>query len=247
MSKKFMSLIVVISLLTLLTCTAIGYFRQIPEPKEEPKIIDAGSSTKAPSDAIVLFDGKDLSQWVSLKDNGPAQWTITDGAFTVKPSTGNIKTKQEFEDFQLHIEWAAPTVVKGEGQGRGNSGVFLQGLYEVQVLDSFNNKTYVYGQAGSVYKQHAPMVNVTRKPGEWQTYDIVYHAPVFGEGDKIKKKATVTVFHNGVLIQDNAEIYGPTTHQPVFPQYSHHGKGPIMLQDHGDLVSFRNVWIRELK
>jgi Domain of Unknown Function (DUF1080) len=234
--------------IALLACAGLSYnaAKQIPEPKEEPKIVDPGDGTRAPADAIVLFDGKDLSNWLSDKDGSDAKWEVKDGAMVVKPGTGAIKSKREFNDVQLHIEWATPAVVKGEGQGRGNSGVFLQEIYEVQVLDSFNNKTYFYGQAGSIYKQYPPLVNASRKPGEWQSYDIIYHAPIFGEDGKVKKKATITVLHNGVLIQDHAEVYGPTTHEPVFPVYRKHGKGAIMLQDHGDLVRFRNIWVREL-
>jgi len=228
-------------------CLGFIAAKQIPEPKEEPKIIDSGDSSHAPSDAIVLFDGQDLSNWVSDKDGSAAQWDIKDKAMIVKAGAGNIKTKREFGDLQLHIEWATPAEVKGDGQGRGNSGIFLQGLYEVQVLDSYNNKTYYYGQAGSLYKQYPPLVNVCRKPGEWQTYEIIYHAPIFGDGDKVKKKATATVLHNGVLIQDNSEIYGPTTHEPIFPMYKRHGKGPIILQDHGNPVRYRNIWVRELE
>ncbi|HKX30437.1 MAG TPA: DUF1080 domain-containing protein [Blastocatellia bacterium] len=251
MPTKFSSIRLAIytgAVIALLGCVVLSYnpTPQIPEPKEEPKIIDPGDASHAPSDAVVLFDGKDLSNWASARDGNAAQWEVKDGAFVVKAGTGDIKTKREFEDFQLHIEWATPSEVKGEGQGRGNSGIFLQGRYEVQVLDSYNNKTYFYGQAGSIYKQYPPQVNACRKPGEWQTYDIIYHAPIFGESGKVKKKATVSVLHNGVLIQDHAEIYGPTTHEPVFPAYTKHGKGPITLQDHGNPVRYRNVWIREL-
>jgi hypothetical protein len=240
---RFASLSVVI-----LSCAAISYLAatQIPEPKDEPKIIDPGDSTRAPSDAVALFDGKDLSNWASVRDGSAAQWEVKDGAMVVKAGTGAIRSKKDFDDIQLHIEWATPAEVKGEGQGRGNSGVFLQGIYEVQVLDSYNNKTYFYGQAGSIYKQYPPLVNASRKPGEWQTYDIIYHAPIFGEDGRVKKKATITAIHNGVLIQDHAEVYGPTTHEPIFPAYKKHGKGPIILQDHGNPVRFRNVWVREL-
>ncbi len=219
---------------------------QIPEPKTEPKIIDPGDATRAPSDAIVLFDGKDLSNWISERDGSPAKWDVKDGAMVVARGTGGIKTKQEFGDVQLHVEWATPSEVVGEGQGRGNSGVFLQGRYEVQVLDSFNNKTYFYGQAGSIYKQYPPLVNVCRKPGEWQAYDIIYHAPIFGEDGRVKKKATITVLHNGVLIQDHSEVFGTTTHENVFPSYTKHGNGPISLQDHGNPMRFRNIWVRQL-
>lgn len=219
---------------------------QIPEPKTEPKIINSGDATHPPSDAVVLFDGKDLSNWVSLRDGSPAKWEVKDGAMVVVRGTGDIRTKQEFDDVQLHIEWATPAEVVGESQGRGNSGVFLQGRYEVQVLDSFNNKTYFHGQAGAIYKQYPPLVNACRKPGEWQTYDIIYHAPIFGDDARVKKKATITVLQNGVLIQDHSEVFGTTIHEQVFPTYEKHGKGPIKLQDHGNPVRFRNVWVREL-
>jgi hypothetical protein len=219
---------------------------QIPDPKTEPKIIDPGDATHAPSDAVVLFDGKDLSNWASVNGEGPAKWEVKDGAMVVVRGAGAIRTRREFDDVQLHIEWATPAEVKGEGQGRGNSGVFLQGLYELQVLDSYNNKTYFHGQAGSIYKQYPPLVNACRKPGEWQTYDVIYHAPIFGDGGQVKKKATLTALHNGVLIQDHSEIFGSTTNEPVFPTYQKHGKGPIILQDHGNPVRFRNVWLREL-
>jgi 3-keto-disaccharide hydrolase len=219
---------------------------QIPEPKTEPKIIDPGDATRAPSDAVVLFDGKDLSNWVSANGEGPAKWEVKDGAMVVVPRSGPIRTKRAFDDVQLHIEWATPAEVVGEGQGRGNSGVFLQGLYEVQVLDSYNNKTYFHGQAGSIYKQYPPLVNACRKPGEWQSYDIIYHAPIFGDDGRVKKKATITALQNGVLIQDHSEVFGTTTNEPVFPTYTKHGKGPIILQDHGNPMRFRNVWVREL-
>src|SRR5215467_12782143 len=195
---------------------------QIPEPKTEPKIIDPGDATRAPSDAVVLFDGKDLSKWVSLKDGGPAKWEVKDGAMVVVRGTGDIRTKQEFDDFQLHIEWATPAEVVGESQGRGNSGVFLQGRYEVQVLDSYNNKTYYHGQAGSIYKQYAPLVNVSRKPGEWQTYDIIYHAPRFDEQGKLLAPGTITLLQNGVLVQDHVEIKGGTAAAGA-PKYHAHG------------------------
>ena len=230
------------------TVVALSYNAafQIPEPKTEPKIINPGDATHPPSDAIVLFDGKDLSNWVSEKDGSPAKWDVKDGVMTVVRGTGGIRTKQEFDDVQLHVEWATPSEVVGEGQGRGNSGVFLQGRYEVQVLDSYNNKTYFYGQAGSIYKQYPPLVNACRKPGEWQAYDIIYHAPIFTDDGRVKQKANVTVLQNGVLIQDHSEIYGSTTHEPVFPTYTKHGKGPISLQDHGNPMRFRNIWVRPL-
>src|SRR2546422_8377919 len=179
---------------------------EIPPPKDEPKIINPGPP---PSDAIILFDGEDLSQWKCDKDGGPAKWVVKDGVATVN-GTGGISTTRGFGDCQLHLEWASPAEVKGQGQGRGNSGVYLQGRYEVQVLDSYDNKTYYHGQAGAIYKQHAPLVNACRPPGEWQTYDIIYHAPRFDSEDKLLKPATITVLQNGVLVQDNVEIKGPT-------------------------------------
>src|SRR6266446_3104953 len=177
---------------------------EVPPPKTEPRVIEAGPP---PSDAIILFDGTDLSQWKSAKDGAPAKWEIKDGAMTVN-GTGSISTKREFGDCQLHVEWASPAEVKGEGQGRGNSGIYLQGRYEVQVLDSYRNQTYYHGQAGSIYKQYAPLVNVSRKPGEWQTYDIIYHAPRFDDQGKLQKPATITLLHNGVLVQDHVELKG---------------------------------------
>ncbi len=215
---------------------------EIPAPKDEPRVINAGPP---PSDAIVLFDGKDLSQWHSDKDGGPARWEIKDGFVTVN-GTGGISTKQSFGDCQLHIEWATPAEVKGEGQGRGNSGIFLQGRYELQVLDSYENKTYFHGQAGAIYKQHPPLVNASRKPGEWQTYDVIYHAPRFDGNGKLERPATITVLHNSVLVQDHVEILGGTANKGG-PKYAAHPlKQPLALQDHNNPVRYRNIWIREL-
>jgi len=214
---------------------------EIPPPKEEPRVIDPGPP---PSDAIVLFDGKDLSKWNSEK-NGPAKWEVKDGVATVN-GTGSISTRQEFGDCQLHVEWATPEKVEGEGQGRGNSGILLQGRYEVQVLDSYINKTYYHGQAGAIYKQYAPLVNACRKPGEWQTYDIIFHAPSFDADSKLEKPGTVTVLQNGILVQDNVEIKG-TTGPAGAPKYQAHPlKQALMLQDHHNPVRYRNIWIREL-
>lgn len=220
---------------------------EVPAPKNPPRVVTPGVSYGVPpSDAIVLFDGKDLSKWESEKDGSPALWTVADGVMTVKPGAGGIRTKQGFGDVQLHIEWATPSVVKGEGQERGNSGIFLQGTYECQVLDSYENTTYWNGSAGSIYKQHAPLVNATRKPGEWQAYDIVYHAPAFDADGKVIRRATFTVFHNGVLIQDHVEVMGVTTHMGPPYYKAHPDKLPLALQDHGDLIRYRNVWIREI-
>lgn len=216
-------------------------------PKEEPKAITPGAKPgDAPSDAIVLFDGRDLSAWRSVRDGGEAKWTVRDGYMEVMPKTGDIATRQEFGDCQLHIEWATPSVVKGEGQGRGNSGIFLMERYEVQVLDSYNNKTYFHGQAGGIYKQYAPLVNACRKPGEWQSYDIIFRTPKFDEQGKPAQRAFITVLHNGVLIQNNSEIHGITYHDKPALYLPHGPKGSLKLQDHGDLVHYRNIWIRQL-
>lgn len=208
-----------------------------------PEVVTPGEGNKPPSDAIVLFDGKDLSQWKG--NEGAPKWEVKSGAVTVVGGTGDIQTKQEFGDIQLHIEWRSPKKVESEGQGRGNSGIFLQGLYELQVLDSYENPTYVNGQAGSIYKQTAPLVNATKAPGEWQTYDVIYRAPKFS-GDELVTPARITVLLNGVLIQDHTEIKG-TTEYVGAPKIIPHGKGPLKLQDHGNPVSFRNIWVRELK
>ena len=225
----------------LLAAAAFAAEGEIPPPKDEPRVIDAGPP---PSDAIVLFDGKDLSAWEGAKQ-GPAKWSVADGIATVN-GTGNISTKQAFGDCQLHVEWATPSEVKGEGQQRGNSGILLQGRYEVQVLDSYENKTYYHGQAGAIYKQYAPLVNVCRKPGEWQTYDIIFHAPRFDDSKQLTKAATVSVLQNGVLVQDNVEIKGVTSFAGG-PRYEAHPlKQPLVLQDHHNPVRFRNIWIREL-
>jgi hypothetical protein len=218
-----------------------------PPPNNEPKNITPGKTGgDPPSDAIILFDGKDLSKWRSVKDGGDARWQIKDGYMEVAPQSGDIATREEFGDCQLHIEWATPAEVKGEGQGRGNSGVFLMERYEVQVLDSYNNKTYYHGQAGSIYKQYAPLVNASLKPGMWQSYDIIFKAPRFDEQGKVTERARITVIHNGVLIQNNVEIYGNTWHdRPAF-YVAHGAKASLKLQDHGDLVRYRNIWIRQL-
>lgn len=218
---------------------------EIWEP--QPKIVTPGNTlSDAPSDAIVLFNGKNLNQWMDAK-GGKADWTVKDGAVTVAPGKGIITTKQSFGDVQLHIEWRSPAVTDPSktSQGRGNSGIFLQGLYEIQVLDNYENKTYANGQAGSVYKQHIPLANACKKPGEWQTYDIYFTAPRFNDDGRVSHPATVTVVHNGVLVQNHVTIWGPTEYIGL-PVYKKHGKAPLSLQDHGNLVSYRNIWIREL-
>ena len=207
----------------------------------------AGGGFTAPSDAIVLFDGKDLSAWQSPK-GGPAEWDVKDGVVTVNKKKGDIQTKQKFENFQLHIKWRVPENITGEGQSRGNSGVFLQGIYEVQVLDCYNNTTYTNGMTGSIYKQSRPLANAMRKPGEWNVYDIIYTAPTFKADGSYRTRPMVTVIQNGVVLQNNTTILG-TTEWIGFPQEKAHGAGPILLQSHGDPsepISFRNIWIREL-
>ena len=217
-----------------------------PAPKTEPPIVTAGkNNSDPPSDAIILFNGQNLSRWQS-GDSSAAKWKVIDGYAEVAPGTGDIQTRDKFGDVQLHIEWATPAVPKGEGQERGNSGVFLMGQYEVQVLDSYENKTYYHGQAGSVYKQYAPLVNASRKPGEWQTYDIIFHAPKFDEQGKVVDRARVTVIHNGVLIQNNVEIYGITYNDRPAIYIAHPSQLPLRLQDHGNPIRYRNIWIRRL-
>ncbi len=213
-----------------------------------PPTVKPFGQNGAPSDAIVLFDGSNLDQWVSAKDSTAAAWILNkDGSMTVKDQTGDIQTKQNFGSVQLHLEWKSPAEVQREGQNRANSGVFLQGIYEVQILDNNDNDTYVNGQVGSIYKQHVPLAKASVPSGEWNTYDIIYHEPVFNEKGKKIQSGTITVMHNGVLVQDHVEIKG-TTPYIGWPKNEAHGKGPIKLQDHGDnsRVSFRNIWVREL-
>jgi hypothetical protein len=216
---------------------------EIWEP--DPRIVTPGANGAAPSDALVLFDGKNLENWTG-DDGKPAKWTVADNALTVSPGTGGIKTKQSFGDIQLHIEWRTPAKVQGDGQDRGNSGIFLQERYEIQVLDSYNNKTYVNGQAGAIYKQHPPLVNAVKGPGEWQTYDIVFIAPKFDANGNVVSPGRMTAFLNGILVQHYSEIKGTTTNVGQ-PKYKAHGSAPLSLQDHGNPTSFRNIWVRELK
>jgi len=207
----------------------------------EPRVIDPGAPGQPPSDAILLFNGKDLAEWKGESGRDP-RWKLQDGCMEVN-GTGSILTRKEFGDLQLHLEWAAPAVVKGEGQGRGNSGVYFQGRYEVQVLDSFNNKTYPDGQAGAVYKIAAPLVNASRKPGEWQVYDIIFRAPK-PKADGGVEPGSLTVFHNGILVQDHVPLQGKATTAAKFTGAA--PKGPLMLQDHGNPVRYRNIWVRPL-
>lgn len=235
------------TLLIIVSCSATA---QITDPKAtevhhpQPKVVTPGEGTAAPSDAIVLFDGSNFNEWTH-DNGGDVKWELEDKAMTVKGGTGTIKTKRQFGDIQLHLEFRTPAEVKGEGQGRGNSGVFLQERYEVQVLDNYENKTYSNGQAGSIYKQSIPLVNACKKPGEWQTYDIIYTAPKFNDDGIRVAAGRITVIQNGVLVQNNTEIQG-TTEYIGLPKNIAHGKASILLQDHGDKVSYRNIWLREL-
>ena len=223
---------------------------QVWEP--QPPIVTPGraldGATTAPSDAIVLFDGTSMSEWVN-RDGSPAGWPIRDGVFFVNREVGDIQTVRYFSDFQMHIEWRVAENVEGVGQGRSNSGIFIQGLYELQILDSYNNITYINGQAASIYKQTPPMVNAMRPPGEWNTYDIIFTAPRFREDGSFRSPPKITLFHNGVLVLHNVIIQG-TTEWIGHPRVVKHGPGPIRLQAHGSSrqpVSFRNIWIRELE
>ena len=220
-----------------------------------PKVVTPGSDCYAPpSDAVILFDGKNLDEWVSAKDKSPAKWIVVNGMITVNKAAGDIETKRSFRNYQLHLEWRVPENITGSGQARGNSGVFLASPppgdrgYELQVLDSYVNQTYVNGQAGSIYKQSIPLANPTRKPGLWQVYDVVWTAPSFNPDGSLKTPAYVTAFFNGVLVQDHFELMGETKYIGQ-PSYKKHDAAPIRLQAHGDPsqpISFRNIWVREL-
>ena len=221
--------------------------------RPQPRVIDPGTAStqeqagRVPSDAVVLFDGKNLAGWASSRDTAnPAQWKVEDGFMEVVPGTGNIQTKEAFGDCQLHVEFAAPAAVKGDSQGRGNSGVFLMGRYEIQVLDCYDNPTYPDGTTAGIYGQYPPLVNACRKPGEWQTYDIIWEGPRF-DGETLVRPARVTVIQNGVVVHHAQELQGPTEHRKLATYVPHPEAGPLMLQDHGDLVRFRNIWYRPLK
>jgi hypothetical protein len=255
----------ILALASLAFMTAFLVAQEPAKPKPEdtevwepvPKIVTPGATTAdPPSDAIVLFDGKNLDEWVSAQDHSPAKWDIANGIMTVSKAhgVGNIETKRSFKNYQLHIEWRIPENITGSGQARGNSGVFLASTgpgddgYELQVLDSYNNKTYVNGQAASIYKQSPPIVNPNRKPGEWQTYDVVWTAPTFNEDGSVKTPAYVTAFFNGVLVQNHFQLKGQTLYigKPFYKKYD---GAPIKLQAHGDKsepLSFRNIWARDI-
>ena len=236
---------VIISILVLFVIGGCAQKQQKAIELPVPKVITAGAECgQAPSDAIVLFDGTNFSQWMSGDWKSEPKWKMENGYFEVVPKTGSIYTRKPFGSCQLHIEWASPVDVNGTNQNRGNSGIFLMNQYEIQVLDNYENATYPDGQAGSVYSQNPPMVNVCKKPGEWQSYDIVFTRPVF-KGKKCVKNATVTVFQNGVIVQNNFVIKGTTYKKPSYYQ-AHADKEPIQLQDHSCKVRYRNIWIREL-
>lgn len=237
---------------------AVGLFLPVRAPAQQwpvhsmdrprPRVVDPGpepSLLPAPSDALVLFSGKDLIEWQS-EDGSPAKWIVHDGYVEVAPGSGALVTKRGFGNVQLHLEWAAPTPPSGEGQERGNSGVFLMSHYEIQVLDSYRNDTYADGQAAAVYGQTPPLVNASRPPGQWQTYDIVFHRPRFAPDGSTRDSARVTVFHNGVLVQDNTIITGWTVHGTRARYAPHPDRLPLQLQDHRNPVRFRDVWVRDL-
>jgi len=215
--------------------------------RPRPPIVTPGEEPgQPPSNAVILFDGKDLSQWVCAKDGGPAKWKVKNGYMEVVKKAGNICTKQAFGNCQLHIEWASPANAGRGGQHSGNSGVFLMSTYEVQVLNSYNNKTYADGQAAALYGQHPPLVNASRPPGQWQSYDIIFHRPKFDKDGKVICPGRVTMLHNGIVVQDNAELYGASTHGRRATYHPHDDKLPLLLQDHGDPIRFRNIWLVEL-
>ena len=243
---SYMKKAIIASAFIVLTCSLSA--QMVPEETEwytptPPKVTPAKTPGAAPSDAIILFDGKDLSRWKAEK--GDAQWVIRNGELTVKPGTGSIMTRQHFGDVQLHIEFKSPAPEKHSGQNRGNSGIFLQSKYEVQVLDTDNNETYVNGMVGSIYKQQAPLANAYTRNGEWQVYDIYWRGPRFGTDGKLESPAMITVVLNGILVQNNFELKGHTPYIG-YPSYTPHGRLPLMLQDHGTEVAYRNIWIREL-
>ncbi len=228
-----------------------GKWRVHDDNRPRPEVVTPGkTAADAPSDAIVLFDGKNLDEWVMEKDQSPADWIVKDG-YTEVPSKGQgvggfIQTKREFGDVQLHIEFATPKVIEGNSQGRGNSGIFFLGSYEMQVLDSYENKTYADGQASALYGYKPPLVNASRKPGEWQTYDIVFEAPKWDADGNLLKRAYITVFHNGVITQYHQDYLGATGHKRVADYHTVRERGPLKLQNHNNPVRYRNIWIREL-
>lgn len=235
------------------TAQSVGDWEIHDRERPQPPVVTPGTFStqeqagRPPSDAVVLFDGSDLAQWEAVA-GGPAPWTVEDDYMQVEIGEGSIQTRQGFGDVQLHLEWATPAPARGQDQSRGNSGVFLMGRYEVQVLDSYQSQTYPDGQASAVYGQYPPLVNATRPPGQWQTYDIIFRRPRFDEHQQLVRPARVTVFLNGVLVQDNVELTGPTGHYERPPYTYHPDRLPLQLQDHNDsAVRYRNIWVRELE
>lgn len=226
------------------------YWEVHDEDRPQPPRVNPGPApaepSPVPSDAVVLFDGSDLAEW-GAHDGSPAAWVLEDGLLEVAPGAGDLQTREGFGDVQLHVEWRAPADVTGEGQGRGNSGIFLMGLYEVQVLESHDSQTYPDGQAAAIYGQYPPLVNAMRPPGEWQTYDIHFQRPRFDAHGELARPATMTVFHNGILVQDGVELTGPVGHYQR-PRYeAHDARLPLRLQDHGNPIQFRQIWVRDLE
>ncbi|MCW3079919.1 DUF1080 domain-containing protein [Segetibacter sp.] len=255
--KKF---VIIAAILTGASTIAEAQAPQRARPEETeyyspvPPVVTPGTGfSDAPSDAIILFDGRNLDQWINSKDSTAAKWTLGDNVMTVNKSIGDIQTRSSFTDYQMHIEYKIPANITGSGQARGNSGIFLATLpwgsgYELQVLDNYKNTTYVNGQVGSMYKQAVPLANASKKPGEWQTYDIVWTSPKFDDHGILKSMARVTVLHNGVLVQNNTSLLGDTPYIGQ-PSYRKHGAAPIKLQSHGDKsepISYRNIWLRPL-
>ena len=248
-----MKAIVVIALIAALPAVTraqdLGPWPQHSTQRPRPPIVKPGAPAlpvPPPADATVLFDGKDLSKWAS-GDTAPAKWKVVDGAFEVVAGTGTLSTREAFGDVQLHVEWMTPNPPHGTDQDRGNSGVFLMGKYELQVLDSYDNITYADGQAGAIYGQYPPLVNVSRPPGEWQSYDVIFHRPHFDAAGKVTAPARFTVFQNGVLVQDNVVLVGPTANMRRPPYEVHPDRLPLALQDHGHSVRYRNIWVRDLE
>jgi hypothetical protein len=239
------TLVLLLLMSALATAQERSPYRAHDSARPRPAVISPGSGSLPPSDAIVLFDGKDLSNWQSPDGSAP-KWKLENGRMHPTPNSGPLQTKESFGDVQLHLEWSAPTQGKGKSQGKGNSGVYLMTKYEVQILDSYENETYADGQAGAIYGQSPPMVNASRPPGEWQTFEIIFRRPRFTDDGSLKQPSIMTVLHNGVLVQDHFHLWGPTNWLKFDAYEQHTDALPISLQDHGDPVGFRNIWLRKL-